>query len=281
MRDIYRGLAVVAALAVVAVGVTLVLPSEPDETGARPVAAPSAAPVSSGPVSSGPVSPSSPLASGSATPEPTVKQAAVAGDEEPVPASASSTPRPTPTPGTSLAPGYTAMEALYADARVPRLPAKLKRVTLPKAGKSVIKDKRTRLAVPDLPKPWKSYGPAPFTTRQVLPKPRTGPRGMLVSCPVPIEVQKNHRDTALLAARWTLNHHPEGSEIRWLGSQRIKNGWTLLYEVEYGKRRSRAAVMVVDSGMSKPALVFISVPDTQRNRWRDIPKVIAGVRVLR
>src|SRR5690606_30205767 len=87
MRDIYRGLAVVAALAVVAVGVTLVLPSEPDETGARPVAAPSAAPVSSGPVSSGPVSPSSPLASGSASPEPTVKQAAVAGDEEPVPAS--------------------------------------------------------------------------------------------------------------------------------------------------------------------------------------------------
>ncbi|MEV4836527.1 hypothetical protein AB0K05_18525 [Nonomuraea sp. NPDC049486] len=286
MGAIYRGLAVVAAVAVAAVGVVLALPSRPDETGARPVAAPSAVPVSSGPptaeASVGATVGATAEATAGATVEATAGPTAEATVE---PASGVSgddpAPRPTPTPGTSLAPGYTAMEALYADERLPRLPAKVKRLKLPRAGKSVIKDKRTGLAVPNLPKPWKSYGPAPFTSRQVLPKPSKGPRGMLVSCPVPIEAQKSDRDTALLAARWTLNHHPEGSKIRWLGSQRIKDGWTLLYQVTYGKRSSRAAVMVVDGGMSKPGLVFITVPDTQRNRWRDIPHAIAGVRVLR
>ncbi|HLU74761.1 MAG TPA: hypothetical protein VKZ82_21465 [Nonomuraea sp.] len=269
MGAIYRGLAVVAAVAVAAVGVALVLPSGPDEAGPRPVAAPSAVPVSSGPPA---VEPASGIVGDETAPTPT---------PTPTPTPSATTPRPTPTPGTSLAPGYTAMEALYADERLPRLPAKLKRLSLPRAGKSVVKDKRSGLAVPKLSKPWKSSGPAPFSTRQVLPKPRSGPRGMLVSAPVPIKPQKSDRDTALLAARWTLNHHPKGSEIRWLGSQRIKDGWALLYQVKYGKRSSRAAVMVVDGGMTKPGLVFITVPDTQRDRWRDIPRVIAGVRAMR
>ncbi|MFG1942507.1 hypothetical protein [Nonomuraea sp. NPDC048826] len=276
MGAIYRGLAVITVVAVAAVGVALALPSRSDETGARPVAAPSAVPVSSGPPTSDSAASAAPTAAADSTVEP------ASGPAEPATTAATTpAPRPTPTPGTSLAPGYTAMEALYADARLPRLPAKLKRLSLPRASKSVIRDRRTRLILPNLPKPWKSYGPAPFTSRQVLPAPRSGPRGMLVSCPVPIEAQKSDRDTALLAARWTLNHHPEGAKVRWLGSQRIKDGWTLLYQVTYGKRSSRAAVMIVDNGMSKPGLVFITVPDTQRGRWRDIPRVIAGVRVLR
>ncbi|MDA0637592.1 hypothetical protein OUY22_29650, partial [Nonomuraea sp. MCN248] len=228
-----------------------------EEPGGAPAVEPTAAPTSG------------------ASAEPTVEPASAPGD------ATTPTPRPTPTPGTSLAPGYTAMEALYADKRVPRLPGKLKRLSLPRASKNVLRDKRAGLILPDLPKPWKSYGPAPFTSRQVLPPPRRGPRGMLVSCPVPIEPQKSDRDTALLAARWTLNHHPEGARIRWLGSQRTKAGWALSYQVTYGKRSSRAAVVIVDGGMSKPGLVFISVPDTQRSRWRDIPRVIAGVRALR
>ncbi|MGI5274554.1 hypothetical protein ACQEUU_35865 [Nonomuraea sp. CA-218870] len=291
MGAIYRGLAVIVAVAVAAVGVFLAFPARPDETGARPVAAPSAGPGSSGPPGAQPtleptLEPTAeftaePAAEPTAAPsagasvEPTVEPASAPGD------ATTPTPRPIPTPGASLAPGYTAMEALYADERVPRLPRKLKRLSLPRASKNVLRDKRAGLILPDLPKPWKSYGPAPFTSRQVLPPPRRGPRGMLVSCPVPIDPQKSDRDTALLAARWTLNHHPEGAVIRWLGSQRTKAGWALLYQVTYGKRSSRAAVVIVDGGMSKPGLVFISVPDTQRSRWRDIPRVIAGVRALR
>jgi hypothetical protein len=263
MRDVYRGSAVVAVLAVAATAVVMALPSRPDEAGARPVAAPSAVPASSGPPPSADAEPIS-----------------VASVPAPV-ASASASVRPTPTPGASLAPGYTAMEALYADARVPRMPGKLKRLSLPARSKHVIKDKRSGLVVPNLGKPWKTYRAAPFTSRQMLPKNRRDSRrGMLLTCPLPIEAQDAPRDTALLAARWTLNHHPKGAKIRWLASQPAKDGWMLLYQVTYGKRSSRAAVVVSDGGMAKPGLAFVSVPDTQRNRWRDISRILAGVRDL-
>ncbi|NUP01235.1 MAG: hypothetical protein HOW59_25255 [Nonomuraea sp.] len=250
MRSIYRGLAVVAAVAVSATVIVLALPSGPDEVVAGPVTAPPAAPASSGPA-----------------PTPTLT---------PTP-----TPTPTPSPGSSLAPGYTAMEALYADPRVPELTDRVKRMALPRAGKSVVRDRRSGMTVPRLGRPWKSHGAAPFSTKQVLPPTRgTRLRGMLVTCPLPIMAQKSPRDTALLAARWTLNHHPKGSKISWLASQRVKNGWMLVYRVKYGKHSSRAAVVVMDGGMSKPGLAFVTVPDSQRKRWRDIGRVISGVRVL-
>ncbi|MGW3343714.1 hypothetical protein ACWDA3_10415 [Nonomuraea rubra] len=253
MRVVYRGLAVAAAVAaVVAVAVVVVLPSEPDEVVAGPVTAPPAAPPSSG--SAPPATPA---------------------------AASSSAPRGTPSPGASLAPGYTAMEALYADPRVPRLTRAVKRMAPLSPGKRFVKDPRTGLAVVRLPGPWKSYGAAPFTTKQVLPKQRgTSLRGMFVTCPLPIMEQDSPRDTALLAARWTLNHHPKGSRITWLASQPVGRGWMLVYRVTYGKRTSRAAVVVMDGGMSKPGLAFVTVPDSQRKQWRDIGRVASGVRVL-
>ncbi len=258
MGVVYRGLAVVAVVAVAAVTVVLVRPSDPDEAGQRPIAAPSAVPASSAPPAS--------------TPPASL-------DPAPTPVAVDSTP--TPKPGSSLAPGYTAMEALYADDRLPRLPAKIRRLKLPAPAKRLLKDKRAGLALPDLGRPWKTYGAAPFTSKQVLPKLRgDSRRGMLVSCPVPIKPQKFPRDTALLAARWTLNHHPEGAKVRWLASQPVKRGWMLVYQVSYGKRSSRAAVVVADSGMAKPGLAFVTVPDSQRKRWRDITRVVSGVRVL-
>ncbi|MEV4394418.1 hypothetical protein [Nonomuraea sp. NPDC049607] len=173
------------------------------------------------------------------------------------------------------------MQALYADPRVPRLTGRVKRMALPRPAKSVVKDRRTGLAVPRLGKPWKTHGAAPFTSKQVLPAARGGKlRGMLVTCPLPIMEQRSPRDTALLAARWTLNHHPKGSKISWLASQRVKTGWMLVYRVKYGKQSSRAAVVVMDGGMSKPGLAFVTVPDSQRKRWRDIGRVVSGVRVL-
>ncbi|MFI9589766.1 hypothetical protein [Nonomuraea sp. NPDC052265] len=256
MRSIYRGLAVVAAVAVGATVIVLALPSGPDEVVAGPVTAPPAAPASS-----------APAPTTSATPTPT---------SPPTPA-----PTPIPSPGASLAPGYTAMQALYADPRVPRLTGRVKRMALPRPAKLVVKDKRTGLAVPRLGKPWKTHGAAPFTSKQVLPAAGGGKlRGMLVTCPLPIMEQKSPRDTALLAARWTLNHHPKGSKISWLASQRVKTGWMLVFRVKYGKHSSRAAVVVMDGGMSKPGLAFVTVPDSQRKRWRDIGRVVSGVRVL-
>ncbi|MGW6496306.1 hypothetical protein [Nonomuraea angiospora] len=259
MRVVYRGLAAIGVAAAAAVAlVVVVFPAGPDEVAAGPVTAPPAAPSSSGPA------PSTASVSASPSVSPTLTAEAM----------------PSPSPGSSLAPGYTAMEALYADPRVPKLTGRIKRIRLAAPTRKVVKDRRTGLVVPNLSKPWKSYGAAPFTTKQVLPKARTGVRGMFVTCPLPTMRQKSPRDTALLAARWTLNHHPEDSRITWLASQPVKHGWMLVYRVKYGKHQSRAAVVVMDGGMSKPGLAFVTVPDSQRKQWRDIGRVVAGVRVL-
>ncbi|MFI7224273.1 hypothetical protein ACIBO5_13715 [Nonomuraea angiospora] len=271
MRVVYRGLAAIGVAAAAAVAlVVVVFPAGPDEVAAGPVTAPPAAPFSSGPA---PSTAAPPSASASASPP----SASPSGS--PVLA-AEATPSSSPSPGSTLAPGYTAMEALYADPRVPKLTGRIKRIRLASPTRKVVKDRRTGLVVPNLSKPWKSYGAAPFTTKQVLPKARTGVRGMFVTCPLPTMRQKSPRDTALLAARWTLNHHPKGSRITWLASQPVKHGWMLVYRVKYGKHQSRAAVVVMDGGMSKPGLAFVTVPDSQRKQWRDIGRVVAGVRVL-
>ncbi|HEX4812505.1 MAG TPA: hypothetical protein VFV66_07105 [Nonomuraea sp.] len=268
MRVVYRGLAVVAAVAAAAATLIVVLPSEPDEVAAGPVTAPPAAPPSSG-SSPAPASavPSSGPSAVSPSASPTGPDQAGGG--------------PTPNPGTSLAPGYTAMEALYADPRVPRLTGEVKRMNLPAPSTKVVGDRRTGLAAPRLPKPWKTYRAAPFTTRQMLPPQRgTSLRGMFVTCPLPIMEQESPRDTALLAARWTLNHHPDGSKIHWLASQPVKRGWMLVYQITYGRHSSRAAVVVMDGGMSKPGLAFVTMPDSQRKQWHEIGRVVSGVRVL-
>ncbi|GAA3177327.1 hypothetical protein GCM10010486_51330 [Nonomuraea roseoviolacea subsp. carminata] len=279
MRDVYRGLAVLAAAAVVAAGLVFVLPSSPDEVAAGPITAPPAQPSSSGATPPPQQTPTPSVLGTTAAPEVTAPSAVASTTLTPSPLAA--TGRPIPTPGTTLAPGYTAMEALYADARVPRLPAKARRVPLKAAAGRTVKDRRSGVVVPRLAKPWKTYGPAPFTSRQVLPQVRGARvRGMFVTCPLPIEEQKAPRDSALLAARWTLNHHPKGAAITWLASQPVRKGWMLMYRVTYGKHSSRAAVVVLDGGMPKPALAFVSVPDTQRKRWADVTRVISGVRVL-
>ncbi|PZG13709.1 hypothetical protein [Nonomuraea aridisoli] len=282
MRVVYRGIAVVAAVVAVAVTLTVVLlPSEPDEVVARPVTAPPAAALPSG---SAPASGSAPsAASVSVSPVASLSPVPASASAAPssTPSSTSSSVSATPTPGASLAPGYTAMEALHADPRLAPLTDDVRRMALRATGGRALKDRRTGLAAPKLPRPWKTYGPAPFTTRQVLPPQRgTKLRGMFVTCPLPIMEQESPRDTALLAARWTLNHHPEGSKISWLASQPVKNGWMLVYRVTYGRHSSRAAVVVMDGGMSKPGLAFVTVPDSQRRHWRDIGRVAAGVRVL-
>lgn len=267
--------------------------ASPGSTDAPATAAPAASPAatvagSSGAPSTAPsTAPSAvaPVPSGAATAVPSGAPSVVPSAVPSVVPSAVAAPvaSATPSPGASIAPGYTALEALAADRRVPKLPGRIRLRALtgkPVATMGVIKDTKTGVSVPRLRAPWKRYGAAPFTSRQVLPKAGAGPRAMLVSCPVPIEAQERLRDTALLAARWTLNHHPKGAVIRWLGAQPIKKGWTLYYQVKYGKRASVAAVAVLDTGKARPALVFVTIPDTQKKRWADIRRVMSGVRVL-
>ncbi|MBP2706664.1 hypothetical protein JOL79_22910 [Microbispora sp. RL4-1S] len=187
----------------------------------------------------------------------------------------------------------TAMDAALTDPRVPALPANDRRLRLfhgkPSASRSLVKDKRSGVAFPRFAKSWQLAKASPFASRQVLPKVKgSAYRGLLVSCPVPIPVQGTLRDTAFLAARWTLNHHPSGATLTWTASQPIKvgkrKGWVLGYTVHYTlkgrKHTSAAAVALVEVPDRKPALVFVTIPDGQRKQWRDINKVMSSLHVL-
>jgi hypothetical protein len=187
----------------------------------------------------------------------------------------------------------TALTTAQEDPRLPELPA-ADTALAALAGRSApirgsIKDERSGIVVPRFGEDWRLAKASPFASRQLLGAIKgMAYRGMLVSCPVPIEVQDSLRDTAFLAARWTLNHHPAGATLEWTASQPItvddRNGWLLGYQVNYTvkgeKRRSMAALALLDVPESKPALVFITVPDAQKKRWRDIYTVMSKIKVL-
>ncbi|MER5324534.1 hypothetical protein [Streptosporangium roseum] len=271
MRVIYRILAVVTAVVVAAVAavVGFVYSGPSDQPGGEasgPIAAPSAATPSPG-VSSPPAP--SPLSSAS-------------------PSASAIPPSPSPAVSAARAQGRSAaVVAALADPRVPGLPRDKRLGRLP--GKEYktkrrLQDAKSGVSLARLGKPWKTHGASPFSTKQVLPKVKGVPiRAMLVSCPVPIKVQESPKDTALLAARWTLNHHPGDARIGWTASQRIKGGWVLAYRVKYevkGKPRfSMAAVAVTEVPGAKPAMVFVTIPDAQRKRWRDINTAISSIRL--
>ncbi len=264
MRVVYRAVAGVVAVTVVGLAVSVML------IGRNEPVTPSAA---------------------AAVPSPVNQVASAAVSSPPVTPLASVTPSASPTVVAS--PDTTAMAAALSDPRVPELPASDKKLAkLPGRAaplRGLIKDRRSGVAFPRFAKTWKLAKASPFASRQVLPKVKGSVfRGLLVSCSVPIPVQASVRDTAFLSARWTLNHHPSGATITWTASQPItvsrRDGWLLAYKVNYtlkGKKRtSMSAIAVVDVPDDKPALVFVTIPDTQKKHWRDINVVMPRLRVL-
>ncbi|MGI5155612.1 hypothetical protein [Microbispora sp. CA-102843] len=288
MRVVYRVIAVAAGVVVVlGAGATVVLLNRgaPATTTAAPRHS-AAAPASSAPASSAPGA-AAPVAGAVATPglSPLSSTGASATPSAAVSALAS--------PVASADAVDPALAAALKDPRLPALPKDGRRLRrLPgraAAAHGLIKDRRSGVALPRFTKTWALAKPAPFASRQLLPKAKGASyRGMLVSCPVPIPEQKTLRDTAFLAARWTLNHHPSGATITWTASQPIKagerQGWLLGYTVHYtlkGKKRvSAAALALVDVPEMKPAVVFVTIPDSQKKRWHDINKVMSSVKAL-
>jgi len=291
MRVIYRILAggvamVVAAVATVVGFVSSGSSDQPGEGKTGQITAPSAAPPSPGSVSAEPSTSVSEQAS-------TQAAAAQAPPSQAPSASASPSPSETAAPssgsdGFEPAPDRSAVIAALADPRVPGPPRDKRLGRLSgKAAKSKrrLQDERSGVSLVRLGKPWKVFGASPFATKQVLPKVKgAGHRAMVVSCPVPILVQQKSKDTALLAARWTLNHHPKGGKITWTASQPTKNGWLLAYRVKYklkGKTRSSmAAVAVTELPGAKPAMLFATIPDTQSKYWRAINTAVSSLRPM-
>ncbi|MFF4777746.1 hypothetical protein [Microtetraspora fusca] len=280
MRMVYRLIAGAVAVVAVGVGGVAVLTRGGDD------AAPSAAPV---PSAAATAIPSLPVANGT-----TGAPAATSGIT-PFASPLAGSPAATPQASSATTPAAVTavMQAALSDPRLRELPEQdheLRRLYgRAAASKGLLKDARSGVAFPRFAKVWKLAPASPFTSRQMLPKIKgTSFRGLLVSCPVPIPVQENVKDTAFLAARWTLNHHPSGATISWTASQPLKvgerDGWLLGYTVNYkirGKqRKAMAALALVDVPKDKPALVFVTIPDTQRKHWRDINTVMSRIRVL-
>lgn len=311
MRVIYRTVAGVGAAVAVTAAVAAFMVSRPD---APPTAAPAPAGPSLGPLvavpsvyasgaspsaqASSAASPEAGLPVTSASPQVSLSPlpSAVAtstpgGLDGPVVATGQASPAAT-VPSPVATPGRTALELAAADPRVPAMPDDRRLANFPGKGgatKGVIKDKRSGVSFARFAKQWKLTKSSPFSTRRVLPAVKgAGQRGLLATCPVPILVQKELKDTAYLAARWTLNHHPDGSTITWTASQPFKagkrDGWLLGYRVTYEvkghTRHSTAAVALVDVPEGKPALVFITIPEAQKKRYADINTLVSSIRAL-
>ncbi|MEV0967669.1 hypothetical protein [Microtetraspora glauca] len=289
MRVVYRTIAAATAVAAVGVAGFVVLRGGDDDASAPSAVAAHTA-VASPPVGTPGVSAAT---TGDPAATPAMTPAVTPGAASPAASPVVSSGSVTATPSTGAATVTAVMQAALSDPRIPALPEGDRRLgrlygrAAPSRG--ALKDDRSGVAFPRFAKVWKLASASPFATRQMLPKVKgTNFRGLLVSCPVPIPVQASPRDTAFLAARWTLNHHPSGATIAWTASQPItvsdRDGWLLGFTVNYTikgkKRKAMAALALVDVPKDKPALVFMTIPDTQKKHWRDINTVMSHIRVL-
>ncbi|MBG0828132.1 hypothetical protein HS041_10170 [Planomonospora sp. ID67723] len=156
-----------------------------------------------------------------------------------------------------------------------------------------VTDGKAAISYSRLGEPWTSAAMSPFTAGQQVGGERL-PRTMAVSALLPgekpraeLETDADFRKVALTAVEWTVrNYHPAGAEVTWTASQRLVNGkgWVLGYKVTYligdKKRTSQAALALLDIGQRKPAMLFVTVPDTRKRLWADIAPLIASARAL-
>jgi hypothetical protein len=52
------------------------------------------------------------------------------------------------------------------------------------------------------------------------------------------------------------------------------------YAIRGRKHASQAALALLDIGRRKPAMLFVTVPDTHKRLWADIAPLMAGARAL-
>ncbi|MFB9721807.1 hypothetical protein [Planobispora longispora] len=179
---------------------------------------------------------------------------------------------------------------------LPRLPRATALKPLPGTASPVLGtviDERAAISYARLGGPWSVAPLPPFSKGQ-----RVGgdglPRTLAVSALLPgakpraeLKTDADYRRTALAAVRWSVrNHHPAGGRVTWTASQRLATGegWVLGYRVVYridGRERvSQAALALLDIGRRKPAMFFVTVPDTRKRLWADIVPLVASARAL-
>ncbi|MDR8414206.1 hypothetical protein MTP10_36425 [Nonomuraea sp. 3-1Str] len=169
---------------------------------------------------------------------------------------------------------------------LPPVPAAKEYAVLPGTASVVIglvSDPKAGLSYPRLGLPWKSATSAPFSVAQRAGKAAV-PGALIGSAPLPGATpaarpvkDSDYRKLAARAATWALGaQYPAGATLTWTGSERtpLGKGWTLAFRVAYdadgGQRVAQGLVSVVDTGRAKPAMLFASVPESGKSRWRDL-----------
>lgn len=156
-----------------------------------------------------------------------------------------------------------------------------------------VTDVKAAITYSKLGTPWAVKAVPPFSVGQQVGSarlPRTTVASSLLPGATPATALKSdadYRKAALAAVKWTIrNHHPAGSKVVWTASQKpaTGRGWMLGYRVTYevkGKKRtSQAALALLDIGRRKPAMFFVTVPDTRKQLWADIAPLMTSVRAL-
>ncbi|MEU1876657.1 hypothetical protein ABZ470_05040 [Streptosporangium sp. NPDC020072] len=179
---------------------------------------------------------------------------------------------------------------------LPGLPPTTKLRALPGTPSPVlgaVTDSRAAITYAKLGKPWQVADIPSFSAGQQVGTARQ-PGTMVVSGLLPgaspqadLKTDAEFRKAAAGAVRWTVaNHYPAGAKVAWTASQKpaTGKGWTLGYRVTYtvkGKRHtSQAALTLLDIGRRKPAILFVTVPDTRKELWADIAPLVASARAL-
>lgn len=161
----------------------------------------------------------------------------------------------------------------------------------------IVYDTKNGISYPRLGAPWRTAKHKPFTRAQRAGKaadPTSAPVAVIGSALVPGAAptpkpskDADYRRLAVRAATWTLSRqYPAGARLTWTASQRnpVGTGWTLGYRVTYtvaGQAQvSQALVSVVEVGKAKPAMLFASIPQSGRKRWRDLNTLAAQIRPI-
>ncbi|MBN6052579.1 hypothetical protein JYK22_11615, partial [Nonomuraea sp. RK-328] len=197
-------------------------------------------------------------------------------------------PPPAAAEPTAAAPSASAAPSSGAVA-LPSVPAAKEYAVLPGTASVVIglvDDQQAGLSYPRLGSPWKTAKAEPFTVAQRAGKAvaQGTPGALIGSAPLPGAApatppskESDYRKLAARAAKWALGaQYPAGATLSWTGSERaaLGKGWTLAfkvtYEVDGARQEAQGLVSVVDAGRAKPAMLFASIPESGKSRWRDL-----------
>jgi hypothetical protein len=153
-------------------------------------------------------------------------------------------------------------------------------------------DEKAGIGYAMLAEPWRQRQSTGFSLAQrigaaAVPKTLIASRPLPGRAPGKLSGEADYRRVAASAVRWAVrNHHPAGSEVTWTASTPAVTGtgWVLGFRVRYeldGRRHtSQAAVAVVGTGADRPALLLVTIPDSHKDRWSDIPTVLSSIHVL-